>query len=359
MTDQQSHSSSHWLVRIGTDFEGYACDIFALAGAEPISRPGGEYHLVRVPDPAVLRQPAISAYLRWNLPVEHAWPCNPEKMTGFVEKAAQAMAGKFAARRPQAMLVGQIDPADPRRYYKALASNLRGRALQLFPQEIAAANDAEAQDPERETLFCLVGKRGLFCGMHRPRLANGFYPGGTKFIAQEAPETVSRAGAKLAGALHHLRLHRQPPPAGSHWLELGASPGGMTSELLRRDFRVTAIDRAPLDPRVASRSGLTFARLDAAAFRPNSGMIYDAILCDMNGSATTSITEVARLSANLQPGGIIIFTVKTAGAATFAETNDLLSRVLEIATTAGLRNIATTHLAYNRAEFTLFFERAG
>ncbi len=121
----------------------------------------------------------------------------------------------------------------------------------------------EDQDPEAATLFAFVGKEGLYAGMQSPRLSNGFFPGGSRYLAQDEPETISRAGAKIAEALHYLRLHCPVPPPGAHWLELGACPGGMTSELLARGQRVTAIDRAPLDPRLDGRAGLTFVLGDA------------------------------------------------------------------------------------------------
>ena len=72
--------------------------------------------------------------------------------------------------------------------------------------------DLEAQDSRAPTLFCLVGKEGLFCGLRSPRAANGFHAGGTKFIRQSGPGNISRAGAKIAEALHYLQLHRTPPP---------------------------------------------------------------------------------------------------------------------------------------------------
>ncbi|MEZ5431137.1 MAG: hypothetical protein R3F31_08160 [Verrucomicrobiales bacterium] len=89
--------------------------------------------------------------------------------------------------------------------------------------------------------------------------------------------------AKLAEALHYLKLHRSSLPTGSHWLELGACPGGMTSELLARDYHVTAIDRAPLDPRVAQQNGLVFVNADVSTFVPLGSVTYEAMLCDMNG----------------------------------------------------------------------------
>lgn len=348
-------SSVPWLIRVSETFEGFSGEIIQAVGGEFSKRLGSEYYLIQVSDAEGLRRVG-GKYLRWNLPVEHAWPCNPEKMEGFVEKAAQALFRKFSGRGPQAIFIGQLDPSATNRYYKSLASNLRGRTLQLFPEKIAGFKDVEAQDAGSETLFCLVGKEGLFGGMQSPRISNGFYPGGTKYIAQNSPDTISRAGAKIAEALHYLLMHRKPLKEGCHWLELGASPGGMTSELLARGFKVTALDRAPLDPRLDRHPNLVFALLDAAAFEPNRSMRYDVILSDMNGDPRESIRQVARLSANLKPGGLVIFTLKTAGFGSFPEINALYDMALATAAAAGLKCFATTHLTYNRAELTLFFE---
>lgn len=344
-----------WLIRISEVFADISGDILLDLGVKLSKKLGTEYYLLQTSKPPVLRDSAGGKFIRWNLPVEHAWPCNPETMEGFVEKAAQAMFRKFAAREPQAIFIGQLDPSSTARYYKALASNLRGRTLQLFPASVAALKDVEAQSSERLTLFCLVGKEGLFCGMHSPREANGFYPGGTKYISQNSPDTISRAGAKAAEALHYLLMHRAPLRKKSHWLELGASPGGMTSELLSRGYQVTAIDRAPLDKRLDVHAGLQFALLDVAAFKPNSKMTYDAILCDMNGDTHDSITQVARLAKNVSPGGLVIFTLKTAGVTGYSALNELYQNTLATAEQAGLNRLATTHLTYNRHELTVFF----
>ncbi len=317
---------------------------------------GSEYYLIQTKDPAAIHASEASKYLRWNLPVEHAWPCNPEKMDGFVEKAAQAMFRKFASRDPQAIFIGQLDPSATNRYYKTLASNLRGRTLQLFPQKIAEFKEVEAQNSKLPTLFCLVGKEGLFGGMQSPQASNGLYPGGTKYISQNSPDTISRAGAKIAEALHYLGMYRPALKKGARWLELGACPGGMTSELLSRGYKVTALDRAPLDKRLDGQPGLHFALMDVAAFRPNATMTYEAILSDMNGDPRESIGQVIRLSKNLNPGGIVIFTLKTQGISTYEEMNALHRFALDSAAAAGLRHVATTHLTYNRHELTLFLE---
>lgn len=340
------------LIRISEVFAEFADEIIAGSGGKILRKLGTEYYLIEAPGTGTAD---LSWLVRWNLPVDHAWPCNPEKMEGFVEKAAQTIFRKFAGRNRQAIFIGQLDPSSGHRYYKTLASNLRGRTLQLFPEEVATFREVEAQDPDRETLFCMVGKEGLFCGMRSPRDANGFYPGGTRYISQNSPDTISRAGAKIAEALHYLLLHRKAPRKGAHWLELGASPGGMTSELLGRGYRVTAIDRAVLDKRLDKAPNLNFARLDVAAFQPNQGMRYDAILSDMNGDAREAIRQVARLSANLNPGGLVIFTLKTPGVTSFREMEGLHQDALQVAADAGLVCFASTHLTYNRHESTLFF----
>lgn len=348
-----------WLVRVPEVFEGVAAEVLAGLGTVTGTRLGQEFHVIKVSDPARLDSAEAGLFVQWKLPLEHTWPCHPVKMEGFIEKAAQTLWRKFGARGPQGIFIGQLNPSAPDRYYRGLAANLRGRALQLFPA--LHAGSVEEQDPERETLFALVGREGLFAGMTTPRAANGFYPGGSKFIDQDAADTISRAGAKIAEALHYLGLYRAAPAAGRHWLELGACPGGMTAELLARAQRVTAVDRAPLDTRLAGRTGLTFAHTDVAQFQPEAGVAYDALLSDLNGPPEESIEQVIRLSGALKAGGLVVFTVKVAkvepGSA--AGTCARVRRIEQRAAAAGLRLLARTHLTYNRHEFTLFFERTG
>ncbi len=346
---------SAWLVRIPEVFAGMAAEILQRLGAGTATKLGSEYFLLKSLQPAALRESEAAIFVQWNLPAEHSWPCCPQTMEGFIEKAAQTLLRKFGSRNPQAILMGPLEPGSPQPYYKSLASNLRGRTLQVFPK--LRAGTADEQDGSAETLFCLVGKEGLFCGMTTPRDANGWHPGGTKFMSQSRAGTISRAGAKIAEALHYLRLHRAPLPEGSHWLELGASPGGMTSELLDRGFRVTAVDRAPLDPRLNRRPGLTFLKADAATFLPPPGTVCDALLSDLNGDALVSLRLVIRLLPYLRPGGPVVFTLKTPHTETLTDITALCQTVLASAAANGLRLIAITHFTYNRQEFTVFWER--
>lgn len=349
-------TSGH-LLRISQVFQEQVAGVFSRLGISKTSPLGQEYHWTKDFTAEMLPDKAAAIFVRWNLPVHHAWPCNPQKMEGFIEKAAQAVLKKFGGIVFQTILVGQLSSGSASGYYKQLASNLRGRVLQLFPEVASRGIDAESQDPAQPTLFCLVGREGLYCGLQSPRAANGFYPGGTKFIAQGDENTISRAGAKIAEALHYLRLHRPAPREGSHWLELGASPGGMTSELLNRGYRVTAVDRAPLDARLKHERQLFFVQSDVAEFHPSDTTLYDALLCDLNGEAADSMRQVIRLAHSLKQGGLVVFTLKMPGIATVHGALNLLDEVCRDAEQAGLRVFAQTHLSYNRHEFTLFLER--
>lgn len=353
-SDDSPVSLQTCLVRLPGLFDGIAEEVLARFGAETTTRLGRDYYLIRTSTPDRIRENEAALYVRWQIPMDHTWPCHPRKMDGFIEKAAQTLLRKFGDRKPQGIFIGSLHPTSPDRYFKTLASNLRGRVLQLFPNLPVAA--VEDQDPQAETLFCLVGKEGLYCGMATPREANGFYPGGSKYIDQDAPDTISRAGAKIAEALHYLRLHRPALPEGAHWLELGACPGGMTSELLARGQRVTAIDRSPLDARLNGRPGLKFVLADVSDFPVGTPASYDALLCDMNGPPEDSIAQVIRLSPSLKKGGLIVFTLKVPRIETIDGPLAWHRLILATAEKAGLRLLAKTHLTYNRHEFTLFFE---
>jgi 23S rRNA (cytidine2498-2'-O)-methyltransferase len=346
-----------WLIRVPEVFADMEAEILGALGAAKLKKLGREFLLVRVQEPALIHDSDAAQFLRWNLPMHHMWPCHPKETPGFIEKAAQTMWRKFGGPEPQTILIGALDPDASNHYDRQLASNLRGRALQLFPPAAGAIRDAASQAAGVPTLFGLVGREGLFCGLQSPAESKGFHPGGSKFIRQNTPGMISRAGAKIAEALHHLALHQAPPAPGSHWLELGASPGGMTSELLARQYHVTAVDRAPLDARLAGASGLQAVRMDAADFRPAPSVSYDAILSDMNGDARESIALVARFLPNLRPRGLVVFTLKTPGVTSFQEITHLVTEVGASAAAAGLRRIGIVHLTYNRHEFTVFFER--
>jgi len=356
MMEPEPATAEDWLVRIPPIFDPIAPDVLDGIGAQTSKRLGPDFYLIKTSTSEKIRGSDLSKFVRWSLPVGHAWPCNPQKMDSFIEKVSQMLQQKFQDLGPQGVFVGRLDPGSPGHYYKHLATNLRGRVSQLFPD--ATAGTVLDQLPERPSLFCLVGKQGVYCGMASPQQANGFYPGGDFFVGKNTSDTISRAGGKIAEALHYLLLHRPELNEGLHWIELGACPGGMTSELLRRNHRVTAIDRAPLDPRIAKRTGLRFVLADCADFEPDPASTYHAILSDLNGPPEESIRHVIRLAPCLEKPGLVVFTLKVPKVENVQRPLGLFEKIVRVAEQGGLKLFAHTHLASNRHEFTLFFEVA-
>jgi 23S rRNA C2498 (ribose-2'-O)-methylase RlmM len=213
------------------------------------------------------------------------------------------------------------------------------------------------QDPQRRTLFVLVGHEGLFCGVSTPQTCGGFHPGGSVYIRQQGADGISRAGAKLAEALLMLQLDGLDPVRCHEWIELGASPGGMTRELLDRGCRVTAIDRAPLDPRLMPSPSLRFIHGDAASVPAPNKTSADALLCDMNDDPEAAMCTTARMADALKPGSPVIFTLKLTAASDCDVVFTMIDRVVRMATDAALQLVRVTHLNHNRQELTLILQR--
>lgn len=75
----------------------------------------------------------------------------------------------------------------------------------------------------------------------------------------------SRAYLKLWEACTRLDAW---PEAGERCIDLGASPGGWTWAMAQLGADVLAVDRAPLDPRVAAMPGVAMAQQSAFAMAP-------------------------------------------------------------------------------------------
>jgi 23S rRNA (cytidine2498-2'-O)-methyltransferase len=108
------------------------------------------------------------------------------------------------------------------------------------------------------------------------------FPHGEARFVEDREGPPSRAYLKLWEALALLRRWPQP---GEACLDLGAAPGGWTWALAKLGARVTAIDKAALDPAIAGMDGVTaltesaFA-LDPARWRATHGVV-DWLVCDV------------------------------------------------------------------------------
>lgn len=104
-----------------------------------------------------------------------------------------------------------------------------------------------------------------------------FANGEVAFVEDKAGPP-NRAYLKLWEAL--VRLGRWPGP-GERCLDLGASPGGWTWVLARLGAEVVAVDKAPLDPRVAAMPGVSWRGESAFALEPATVGTVDWLCSDI------------------------------------------------------------------------------
>ncbi|MBM3623135.1 MAG: hypothetical protein FJX20_20840 [Alphaproteobacteria bacterium] len=104
------------------------------------------------------------------------------------------------------------------------------------------------------------------------------FPNGEVAFVEDREGPPSRAYLKLWEAL--TRLGVRPGP-GARCLDLGATPGGWTWVLASLGAAVLAIDKAPLDPKVAAMPGVDWRGESAFALDPASVGPVDWLFSDI------------------------------------------------------------------------------
>jgi 23S rRNA (cytidine2498-2'-O)-methyltransferase len=104
------------------------------------------------------------------------------------------------------------------------------------------------------------------------------FPNGEVEFVEDKSGPPNRAYLKLWEAL--VRLRRWPQK-GERCLDLGASPGGWTYVLAKLGADVVAVDKAPLDPRVAAMPGVSWRGESAFALEPSSVGAVDWLFSDI------------------------------------------------------------------------------
>ena len=143
------------------------------------------------------------------------------------------------------------------------------------------------------------------------------FPDGAPSFVEDRTGPPSRAYLKLWEAFTVLR---EWPRVGEHCLDLGAAPGGWTWVLAALGARVTSVDKAALDPSVASRSNVR--HLEGSAF----GIEPDAFCAD-HGAPDWVFSDVIcypdrlfRMAERWRESGLVrrmICTIKFQGATDF------------------------------------------
>jgi 23S rRNA (cytidine2498-2'-O)-methyltransferase len=175
--------------------------------------------------------------------------------------------------------------------------------------------------------WTLLGRDRLLAAA---RCSSAFPNGEVRFV-EDKDGPPNRAYLKLWEALTVLR--RQPQP-GELCVDLGASPGGWTWALAKLKAKVVAVDKAPLDPRVAPLA--EFRQESAFGIEPFD---VDWLFCDVVCYPERLLALVRRWLPHAKN---MVSTVKFQG-----KTDHAAAR--EFASIEGSRLV---HLFHNKHELT-------
>jgi 23S rRNA (cytidine2498-2'-O)-methyltransferase len=351
-TPLQQARGKKWIVHLGQEFADVWFERCKANGISQKKLIGEDFFLVDFSDEVGAADLTSHIFARYLMPVTYMWPVKVDS-DSYIERAATGIMERFKNSGFANVQVFALEPGASQ-----LASNLRGRLLQLADATLVTNSkghfakwrqEPKQQPPELSTLVVALGRSCTYAGVIRPRESGNFYAGGRRYVSLSSDESVSRAAAKYVQAEEHCLLHGISLEKSKSWLELGACPGGMTTELANRGFHVHAIDRSPLDPRVQQDKNVTFTLGDTKDFQPTK--TFDALLCDMNGPPRFSWEQVARLSNSLKEGGIIIHTLKIPEISQF---DSLELKLKEAFSEQNINVFSLFHLFHNRQEITIF-----
>ena len=145
-------------------------------------------------------------------------------------------------------------------------------------------------DPEAEERLHVFFVGGLACYVGVARVGNSSaWPMGIPRLRMPAA-APSRSTLKLAEAMMEFAGARSFEP-GTTAVDLGASPGGWTWQLVQRGFMVTAVDHGPMDAALMESGQVKHRRDDGFHYRPADPVEW--MVCDM----VESPSRIARLVA--------------------------------------------------------------
>ena len=171
-------------------------------------------------------------------------------------------------------------------------------------------------------------------------------------------QAPSRSTLKLEEAWHHFIPREQWDARlapGMTGVDLGASPGGWTWQLVNRDIHVTAIDNGPMDQTLLDSGLVSHYRADGFAFRPKKPV--DWMVCDI-------VEKPARNAALLETWigeGLCreaVVNLKLPMKQRYAEVKRLLERIADGLAERGVKaSIGCKHLYHDREEVTCHLRR--
>lgn len=186
--------------------------------------------------------------------------------------------------------------------------------------------------------FSLLDQNTLIYSSHRWKK----WPLGHSQFIEDKAHPPNRAYLKLWDAL--TLLNRYPKP-GETALDLGASPGGWTYVMQSLGAHVEAVDKAPLDARIAQLPNVSFLQQSAFALNPEEwNKKVDWLLCDI-ACYPERLYDLTTKWIAADKAKQMIFTIKLQGKTDL----DIIKKFQAIP------HSRTVHLFHNKHEATFFY----
>jgi len=190
---------------------------------------------------------------------------------------------------------------------------------------------------------CITGNT-ILIGVNGAASALSDWPGGRVRLSKPKGQ-ISRSEFKLEELFRTTAL---TPPRRGVALDLGASPGGWTRILRGYGLDVVAVDPADLDPRLHDDPHIRHVRTTAGAFLNDTSERFDIIVNDMRMDPAMSTGLMIQAAGLLEPGGMMILTLKLSPHGAVRAVRDALARLDEVVQVRLARQ-----LHHNRNEITV------
>lgn len=182
--------------------------------------------------------------------------------------------------------------------------------------------------------WTLFDQNTIICSQETTSL----YPLGKCEFIENKTIPPSRAYLKL---WEFFTLHHTPPARGTHVLDMGACPGGWSWVMATLGLKVTAVDKAPLDEKIATLSYITFLQESAFGLTPEQVSHVDWLFSDII-CYPERLLNLVKLWMNKGQVKNFMCTIKFQGEADFGVINQFLA----------IPKSKIVHLYHNKHELT-------
>lgn len=226
-------------------------------------------------------------------------------------------------------------------WYLHPISNIR--RSRLIEEQLRQYRDLTQHFPIKSEIppiggFSLLNKNTLIYSVQRLKK----WPQGKCYFVEDKINPPNRAYLKLWEALTLLKKHPKPS---DKVLDLGASPGGWTYVMQALGASVTAVDKAPLDSKIAQLPNICYLQQSAFAIDPMQlDQHYDWVLSDVACYPDRAYALILKWIES-KKAKQLIFTIKLQGKINLSIIQQFKS----------IPHSYITNMFYNKHEATFFY----